>query len=466
VAALFFSSVYQIIMCQVERKNFMLYFTKAWNVIDFVSNSLLSSCVIIWWIFVFKYARPFDIQLRYNVYANLHATADYLALADNGSGMVSMWHDFTDLQDLIDMLNWYFALNGINILLLIARILKLMDFQPRLGVVTRSLWLAGPDLIHFFIVATMVFIGYSMMGHLIFGNVIDAFATFGDSVNTCFIILLGTIDVNNDLRALPGLQNVAGALFFWSYELLVFMVLLNFLLAIIVDAFSEVKEKTHETVGVHTELYMMGRDKLRSLMGMCSSNYISDNQLGTLLRQWAGEDGKGKEDKGEKEVAKLLTILNEDMDEEDLQTVLLECLKDAPPEDEDEKVEKPSLIRRMFCLPSGRKVTATAEEIKLAAKYIVDRFGVHMEAEEVGDEGEVGQQREDGNDVGKVKENVERGGDYLGTEERNQLACALERLAEVQRALADGQRNLMVGQKQLAEQQAKLITLMNSDGQE
>ena len=28
-----------------------------------------------------------------------------------------------------------------------------MDFQPRLGVVTRSLWLAGPDLIHFAIVA-------------------------------------------------------------------------------------------------------------------------------------------------------------------------------------------------------------------------------------------------------------------------------------------------------------------------
>ena len=28
--------------------------------------------------------------------------------------------------------------------------------------------------------------------------------------------------------------------------------------------------------------------------------------------------------------AKLLTVLNEDLDEEDLQTVLLECLKDAP----------------------------------------------------------------------------------------------------------------------------------------
>ncbi len=43
-------------------------------------------------------------------------------------------------------------------------------------------------------------------------------------------------------------------MFFWSFELLVFMVLLNFLLAIIVDAFSVVKEKTHENIGVHSEL--------------------------------------------------------------------------------------------------------------------------------------------------------------------------------------------------------------------
>lgn len=42
---------------------------------------------------------------------------------------------------------------------------------------------------------------------------------------------------------------MAGAFFFWTFELLVFMVLLNFLLAIIVDAFSEVKERTKETTG-------------------------------------------------------------------------------------------------------------------------------------------------------------------------------------------------------------------------
>jgi hypothetical protein len=40
--------------------------------------------------------------------------------------------------------------------------------------------------------------------------------------------------------------------FFWSFMVLVFMILLNFLLAIIVDAFSEVKERTKETTGKRT----------------------------------------------------------------------------------------------------------------------------------------------------------------------------------------------------------------------
>lgn len=44
--------------------------------------------------------------------------------------------------------------------------------------------------------------------------------------------------------------------------------------------------------------------------------------------------------------------------------------------------------------------------------------------------------------------------------ERDHLAAALERLADVQKELADGQRSLMAGQKQLAEQQVKLVALI------
>lgn len=119
------------------------------------------------------------------------------------------------MQFLVNTLSWYYALNGINILLVIARILNLMHFQPRLGVVTRSLLLAGPDLLHFTVVAGIVFVGYAMMAHVIFGNVIEKFSSFRLSIDTCFEMLLGEISVNEDLKALTGLQ----VSFYFSYAL-------------------------------------------------------------------------------------------------------------------------------------------------------------------------------------------------------------------------------------------------------
>ncbi len=62
---------------------------------------------------------------------------------------------------------------------------------------------------------------------------------------------------------------------------------------------------------MHTELYQLFRDQWRSLMGRCSSNYISDAKLGQLLKQWAGEDDKEENKGAVEDVSKLLTVLNE-----------------------------------------------------------------------------------------------------------------------------------------------------------
>ena len=64
----------------------------------------------------------------------------------------------------------YFALNAISILLIILRLLKLMDFQPRLGVITKAIWRASSDLFYFLIVAALVFLFYAMFAHIILGD--------------------------------------------------------------------------------------------------------------------------------------------------------------------------------------------------------------------------------------------------------------------------------------------------------
>lgn len=101
----------------------------------------------------------------------------------------------------------YYSIQGLNILLLIIRILKRMHFQPRLGVVTRSLAIAGPDLMHFAIVAGVMFLSFAMMAHLMFNNATPLFETYEQSINTCFELLLGEVGaVQEDFAQLTGMR--------------------------------------------------------------------------------------------------------------------------------------------------------------------------------------------------------------------------------------------------------------------
>lgn len=55
------------------------------------------------------------------VYANLEPQAYFLQLADGGAGLVGVWDALAKLEEGISVLNVYYAINGISILLLIAR---------------------------------------------------------------------------------------------------------------------------------------------------------------------------------------------------------------------------------------------------------------------------------------------------------------------------------------------------------
>jgi hypothetical protein len=55
------------------------------------------------------------------VYASLQPKAHFLQLLDDGAGLTAAWEAFKALEAAIGVLNWYYALNGISILLLIAR---------------------------------------------------------------------------------------------------------------------------------------------------------------------------------------------------------------------------------------------------------------------------------------------------------------------------------------------------------
>jgi hypothetical protein len=187
--------------------SFLAFYTGGFDILDLLSTILMVITLTMWWAFVITATVRFDMSSRFNVYKDPRADAFIGQLSDiSGSEIKRAARQFERVDELVMTLTWYYALNGINILIMIARVMHLMHFHPRLGVVTRSLVVALPDLFNFLLVAGVVFIGYAMMGHLIFGSTVERFRSFGESIITCLEVIMGDLSVNAELRVLPGLM--------------------------------------------------------------------------------------------------------------------------------------------------------------------------------------------------------------------------------------------------------------------
>ncbi|CAI7859679.1 unnamed protein product [Closterium sp. NIES-54] len=133
-------------------------------------------------------------------------------------------------------------------------LLKVMDFQPYLGVITRSLSLATPSLLHFFLLSFAVFFCFSMYGYLIFGGALEIFSTVLESMFSCFLLILNDNSSAYFLQRLESWDLIAAMLFFFMFIVFMVSLLLNFLIAIIVDAFMSIKDSNIIATSITSDL--------------------------------------------------------------------------------------------------------------------------------------------------------------------------------------------------------------------
>eukprot|EP00164_Ancoracysta_twista_P011146 GFYU01017069.1.p1 GENE.GFYU01017069.1~~GFYU01017069.1.p1 ORF type:complete len:485 (-),score=129.96 GFYU01017069.1:145-1536(-) len=157
-----------------------------------------------------------------------------------------------DVRNIIDLNSQYNTVNGVNIILLLVRTLKLFRFQPRMAILTKTLARAATDLFHFAVLFGIVLTGYAAIGNLVFGHQLAIFVTFEASVKTCMVVLLtGDGGVINGM--IPAASKFEAVLFFWTYVFVVFWILMNIFLAIVIDAFAEVKQNATESETLPSE---------------------------------------------------------------------------------------------------------------------------------------------------------------------------------------------------------------------
>jgi hypothetical protein len=107
-----------------------------------------------------------------------------------------------------------------------------------MGVISRTVSNALGDLVLFFVLLMLIVICYAYLGCLLYGKMISAFSGIMSAVSTMLLVLCGMYDYTS----LHG-DFLTTQLFFWSYMMISFFVMLNALLAIIVDAYTQVTQQ-------------------------------------------------------------------------------------------------------------------------------------------------------------------------------------------------------------------------------
>ncbi|KAK0398464.1 hypothetical protein QR680_002599 [Steinernema hermaphroditum] len=148
-------------------------------------------------------------------------------------------YQYENLQSIVYAENRCTEMLAILVYFAYLKIFKYVSFNKTMTQLSATLSRASKDIGGFGIMFGIIFFAYVQFGYLAFGCQIAEYSTL---YNACFT-LLRTILGDFDFSGLSRANRVLGPTFFLTYIFLVFFVLLNMFLAIINDAYSEVKSE-------------------------------------------------------------------------------------------------------------------------------------------------------------------------------------------------------------------------------
>lgn len=247
-----------LVRAHVQNGNFLTHFRSVWSYLDAASLAIMTTCQILWF-GIIMWPSEFDPEVKYSLYGT--DPGQYFELLENNEFPKAL-AVFSHVEEVIRYRSLYFALQGINTFFMVWCTLKLMDFQPRMGTITRTLEAASVDLLHFVIYFFIVFFGYAIYGHTVFGKSIEQFRDIGTSLDTMFNVLVGDASIDSYLLQLKGWDLITAVVFWWTYVFVVLFITLNLLVAIIVEAYENVKKADDGAPSIILEIWWILRSKV------------------------------------------------------------------------------------------------------------------------------------------------------------------------------------------------------------
>mmetsp|Transcript_73367 Transcript_73367/g.203659 ORF Transcript_73367/g.203659 Transcript_73367/m.203659 type:complete len:903 (+) Transcript_73367:149-2857(+) len=195
-------------------------------------------------------------------------------------------------------------------MMVMLRLFKSFAAQPRLAVVTETLAIGAVDMIHFFLVFFSVLACLCLDSVLVFGQDIQAFATFPRALHTCFRMMFG----DWDWPVIEQIQRTHAGAWFVCFMLIIVIILVNIVVAIMMKAYVTVKESTADSYTLAQQI----REMLRRRRQFRNGERVRLNDIWNKFLAEARENGSS-----EKEMLESTTLITT--------RLLMEKVENIPP---------------------------------------------------------------------------------------------------------------------------------------
>lgn len=199
------------------RRERCAYFRSFWNAVDMAIVAIAYT------------------SLAFSAYRYVQLSGTNIQLAAADAGAVDRRHVGLDVLAFGQV--QYNTAMACCVFLVWMKVFKYLSFNRTLLQLSTTLSKCAGDLLAFGLMFLIVFVAYAQLGYVLFGTENADFRTYGDALLTLLRTVLGDFDY----VAIEKANRVLGPIYFVSYIFFVFFVLLNMFLAIINDAYAEVK---------------------------------------------------------------------------------------------------------------------------------------------------------------------------------------------------------------------------------
>mmetsp|Transcript_97706 Transcript_97706/g.142987 ORF Transcript_97706/g.142987 Transcript_97706/m.142987 type:complete len:404 (-) Transcript_97706:918-2129(-) len=147
-----------------------------------------------------------------------------------------------NFNGLIVLSRAYFFACGLQIMLCLLRTVAFLEINYTLAKLTKTFSFIQYNILLFVLVLFILFVGFFVAGHLMFGDKIMAFATLAMSLSTVLNGMANGIEYS----MLADANELAAPIFFYPFILIMLFVVLNITIAIILEGYSQAQDEREE----------------------------------------------------------------------------------------------------------------------------------------------------------------------------------------------------------------------------